>query len=314
MNLETETRHGYTIPSSMKKVWAVQMELLNKLLEVCEKHQLKIWADGGTLLGTVREHGYIPWDDDIDMAMLRDDYDKLISIAQKEFEAPYHFQSGYTEEKYPRGHAQLRKDGTAAINRYDIFQNFHQGIFIDVFVYDEVPDDKQELDSFINQIDKNLKDLKLFCDYKFSFLHPLISIQNYLIYHSIDKKGFHNAFKNFDELLKSKHGENVACVGFSLELNRFLRKKSLYENTVLLPFEDMMMPVPIGYDTILKTQYGDYMKPAKDSSYHGGFLVLDTEVSYEVYLPQLRIEEMQKRKKDVYMKLKNVFGQKKTNV
>lgn len=314
MNLETETRHGYTIPSSMKKVWAVQMELLNKLLEVCEKHQLKIWADGGTLLGTVREHGYIPWDDDIDMAMLRDDYDKLISIAQKEFEAPYHFQSGYTEEKYPRGHAQLRKDGTAAINRYDIFQNFHQGIFIDVFVYDEVPDDKQELDSFINQIDKNLKDLKLFCDYKFSFLHPLISIQNYLIYHSIDKKGFHNAFKNFDELLKSKHGENVACVGFTLELNRFQRKKTLYDKTIMMPFENIMMPVPIGYDTILKTQYGDYMKPAKDSSYHGGFLVLDTEVSYEVYLPQLRIEEMQKRKKDVYMKLKNVFGQKKTNV
>lgn len=308
MDLNEEIRNGYTISSKMKKVWAVQMELLKKLLEVCEKHHLRIWADGGTLLGTIREHGYIPWDDDIDMAMLRKDYDQLLEIAKDEFQSPFFFQSGYTEDNYPRGHAQLRKDGTAAINRYDIFQNFHQGIFIDVFVYDEVPDDKQELDSFINQIDKNLKDLKLFCDYKFSFLHPLISIQNYLIYHSIDKKGFHNAFKNFDELLKSKHGENVACVGFSLELNRFLRKKSLYENTVLLPFEDMMMPVPSGYDAILRTQYGDYMKPIKDPSYHGGFVALDTEKSYTEYIHQIRKDEINKRKMRVFNRMTAFFN------
>ena len=74
------------------------MELLKKLLEVCDKHHLRIWADGGTLLGTVREHGYIPWDDDIDMAMLRDDFDVLVKIAPKEFSHPYFFQFGYTEK------------------------------------------------------------------------------------------------------------------------------------------------------------------------------------------------------------------------
>ena len=81
MNLEPETRNGYYISADMKKVWAVEMQLLKKLLEVCEKHHLRIWAEGGTLLGAVRHHGYIPWDDDIDMAMLRDDYDKLQAIA-----------------------------------------------------------------------------------------------------------------------------------------------------------------------------------------------------------------------------------------
>lgn len=77
MNLEPETRNNYYISVEMKKVWAVEMQLLKKLLEVCEKHHLKIWAEGGTLLGAVRHQGYIPWDDDIDMAMLRDDYDRL---------------------------------------------------------------------------------------------------------------------------------------------------------------------------------------------------------------------------------------------
>lgn len=92
MNLDKEIRQGYEISSEMKKVWNVQMKLLKKLLEVCDKHHLKIWADGGTLLGTVRDHGYIPWDDDIDMVMLREDYDKLLEIAPKEFEEPFFFQ------------------------------------------------------------------------------------------------------------------------------------------------------------------------------------------------------------------------------
>lgn len=307
MDFNEEIRNGYKISAKMKSVWTVQMELLKKLLEVCEKNHLKIWADGGTLLGAVREHGYIPWDDDIDMAMLRDDYDKLLSIAQKEFQSPYHFQSGYTEEKFPRGHAQLRKDNTAAINLYDVFQDFHQGVFIDIFVYDELPDDENELVEFLNQIKRGLGQLKQYCDFHFSLLHPINSLRNYLVYQSIDKKGFHEAFREFDNLLKSKHGEDVACVGFTLELNRYQRKKTLYDKTIMMPFEDMMMPVPSGYDEILKTQYGDYMKPAKDPSWHGGFIALDTEMSYEVYLPQLRKEAKQQRRKELFKKLKSLI-------
>ena len=83
MNLETEVRRGYTIPAEMKRVWKVQIDLLKKLLEVCRKHNLHIWAEGGTLLGTVREQGYIPWDDDIDMVMLRDDYE--VSCSELDF-------------------------------------------------------------------------------------------------------------------------------------------------------------------------------------------------------------------------------------
>ncbi len=63
---------------------------------MCKKYNLKCWADSGILIGTVRYQGFIPWDDDIDMVMLREDYDKLVEVADKEFSASYFFQTIYS--------------------------------------------------------------------------------------------------------------------------------------------------------------------------------------------------------------------------
>ena len=81
MDMHEEIRNGYTVTAQMKRVWAIQMDMAKKLIEVCDRNGLKVWAASGTLLGCVRDRGFIPWDDDIEMVMLRDDYDKLVSIA-----------------------------------------------------------------------------------------------------------------------------------------------------------------------------------------------------------------------------------------
>lgn len=124
----------------------IQLLLLQELLKVCNEHNLKIFAAYGTLLGAIRHKGFIPWDDDIDMDMLRPDYDKLVSIAPKAFQPPLFFQEAHTDKNYFKGHAQLRYDGTTAIRPDDMNAPFHQGIFIDIFVMDAVPacDPKKE--------------------------------------------------------------------------------------------------------------------------------------------------------------------------
>ncbi len=284
MNLEEEVRRGYRIPIEMKKVWKVQMDLLKKLLEVCEKHNLKIWADGGTLLGAVREHGYIPWDDDIDMAMLRDDYDKLVAIAPREFNHPFFFQCGYSEKIYPRGHAQLRMDGTTAILPYPAFINTHQGIFIDIFPYDYMPDDQDELNALIDK--RNVTFKRLQCIASFDIRHPIHSAALFCYRHSFQKQ-----YKKFEDLFRNYHSRDcsrVCCLTFIADTDHFLREKDWYHNTVFFPFEDIQMPIPSGYHQILTKQYGEYMTPRQAGSYHGGFWKLDPTTSFLQYLPELK--------------------------
>lgn len=292
MNLEAEVRRGYTITGEMKRVWKIQMDLLKKLLAVCEKHHLKIWAEGGTLLGTVRDHGYIPWDDDIDMAMLRDDYDRLVAIAPDEFTHPYFFQCGLTERIYPRGHAQLRMDGTAAISHSDAFVHTHQGIFIDIFPYDAVPDNTEEKKRLIKERNKRMAFLLHLSSS--DPLHPIRTLGMVL-----RRPFFPHYFRRFENLLRSNSlsgNQHVACLGFTDDLKHYERDKNWYAETLYFPFEDMMMPVPSGYDQILSTQYGDYMVPRQAPTFHGGFWKLDPETPYESFLPELRVYCKQLRK------------------
>ncbi len=84
MNLEEEIRDGYKVTAEMKKLWSVQMDILEQIDKICKKHNITYYADGGTLLGAVRHKGFIPWDDDLDVQMYRDDLEKFCKVAKEE--------------------------------------------------------------------------------------------------------------------------------------------------------------------------------------------------------------------------------------
>ena len=290
VNLKAETRNDYYIDEKMKKVWNVELDLLSKLLEVCEKYNLKCYADAGTLLGAVRHKGFIPWDDDLDVAMFREDYDKLLQIAEKEFKNPYFLQTAYTDENYIRGHAQLRNSNTTAILKgekelgYDIAK-WNKGIFIDIFALDGVTNDPKKLEKQKRKVMFRKRLLTRYIlkgkgeTFKTKLAYAISSIMFKII-------PYRKYYAKIEDIFRNETVENnemVAPLNFIFETTKRMRKKSLYNDTVMLDFENIKIPAPAGYDEFLKQRYGDYMKPNKVSTTHGE-VFFDPDKSYKNYM------------------------------
>ena len=152
-----EVRSGYLVSAETKALWAVLLDLLVEYDRVCRKHNITYYLDGGTLLGAVRHKGFVPWDNDIDVIMTRREYDRLCQVADEEFAKPYFWQTNYTDLGSARRHGQLRNSLTTAILTSEMEEGeatgaFNQGVFMDIFILDEVPDDEAELRQFRDEL------------------------------------------------------------------------------------------------------------------------------------------------------------------
>ena len=271
----------------------IQLEITCHILDVCNRHGLKVWADWGTLLGTIREHGFIPWDDDIDLMMMRDDYEKLLLLADTEFKHPFFLQSVHNDRQYYRGHAQVRYDGTAAILPYDIDQPFHQGIFVDIFVYDNIPDEKGiRWKHSLRKARWAMKCLQTAYYSKFCLKTPIKTIKFIISRTATCLLGPKNIYRLFERQFTKWNDTDCECIACPTydykQIDRETKRKIWYDNTLMLPFEDIEMPVPAGYHDVLTTLYGEnYMQPRKESSGHGELLI-STDRPYQEVLKELR--------------------------
>lgn len=128
----------------IKEVKQIELEMFLKFDEICRKNDIKYFLGGGTFLGAVRHKGFIPWDDDIDVAMERKEYERFCRIAIKELPADMFLQNYHTEPNCGLVFAKIRKENTIMSEVYSHHIDMHQGIWIDIFPLDHIPDDSKK--------------------------------------------------------------------------------------------------------------------------------------------------------------------------
>lgn len=291
--LDEEVRDGYTVSSEMKKVWAVELDLLNEFMRVCHKHDIKFFASGGTILGAVRHKGFIPWDDDIDLMMMRSEYKRLCKIAQSEFKPPYFFQTEGTDPGSYRGHAQLRNSMTTAILKHEFHQRrkINQGIFIDIFPLDYVPNDflvRKDLLSRMRWYSRKCHEAQIKSyPWHFTFRRNVIALFINSIEHFFESRGKAaiKAKKYFLEREKiavsTKPSNHLLLTPFTVE--RWIYNVDDIRSSVDMPFEMLTIPVPVNYESVLNKTYGKWKEFVVGGSVHGG-VIFDTEKPYTYYL------------------------------
>lgn len=276
-----EVRNGFYIPTAIKQAWAATLDVLEEIDCVCEKHGIRYFADWGTFLGAVRHGGFVPWDDDLDICMLREDYDKFRAVADAELPSEFMIHDYERKENHWLFLARVVNNSKMCfdLEYLNAHNNFPWLAGVDIFIKDGLYDDEaeerardKEVLSIIatadalregslpkSALEKQVADLA----HKYKVNLPKLSMDEeskralaVALYALAEKQiarvpsgSTKLVGQVFPWVLKNGHsaGESSAW----------------YAKSVRLPFEDMTIPVPANYNEMLRSRYGNYCEIRK---------------------------------------------------
>ena len=263
-----EVREGFYISGMMKRYWATELSILSEIEKICEKHNIDWYADCGTLLGAVRHGGFIPWDDDLDICMLRDDWFRFFSVAEDELPKGYKILNLNKESQYEQAIGRIINTDSICFEKEHMirFYGCPYSVGIDIFPLDALSDDEKEE----KQRCERIKRINLAIRYagairesdEYEELLRLIEEEN----DAVLRRGEYLVWdlrilaeKN-SALYSTKDASYVALMPYWVETGNHKYPKGLYSCSISLPFEYTTIRVPARYDEVLKIEYGDYMK------------------------------------------------------
>ncbi len=279
--LESEVREGFYVPAKMKRCWASILDVLNEIAIICNRHDIKWWMDWGTMLGLVRHGGYIPWDDDIDISMMRADYDSFLKYAKTELPAEYSIANVYNNHDYIDSLSRVVNN--TKLKLAESFLNENHGFpyisGVDIMPIDYMPRDKKVLE----------EDRDLVCH-----LHGLAtSIDVDALYADVPDYHGNIAYlegklnrtfsrtkplaqqaeimcQNVLSRVRYEDADYAAQMGayYTREGFRAVFPKEYYERFIYLNYEFIEVPVPLHYDEMLRKVFGNYMKPYRAGGTH----------------------------------------------
>ncbi|SES00767.1 lipopolysaccharide cholinephosphotransferase [Butyrivibrio fibrisolvens] len=282
---ESEECCGFYITGMMKRLWAVQMNILSWIDEVCRKYGIHYIMDYGSMLGAVRHSGYIPWDDDLDIGMLRRDYNRFMGLVVGELPPYLSVKALFPEAVKPKEMIFGISNGTRLDTSPEFLERFYGCPYstgVDIFVYDRVPEDPEQFeyqDSLIRALDRLLMlqwevdDGSITEERRQEYKVIKESVENELDYSfSENENKSIQILRLLDiacSLCEDCGSKNVECREYSIYKGDKGFREEYFIDTIQLPFEGIMsVPVPRDYDTVLRNLYGEYMEQKMFTSSH----------------------------------------------
>lgn len=281
---------------SIIDVWYHELDMLYITDKICRKYEIKYFLSFGSLIGAMRHNGFIPWDDDIDICMLRNDYNRFMEVAPKELPDYLFLQNPNTDKDYYYRHAKLRNSNTTAIRASDLNNRFpfNQGIFLDIFPMDAVPNSK-----FLKTIQYvgcwiYYKYMYFGVQYDYSKNHPfygIIAAKFFrTIYRAIGLKRSHKYFEKWITMFNNRNHKQV-CVSSNFYHINYSKNKyydvKWFDKITDKSFEFINVCIPECYDDFLKLDYTkEWRIPKKVSSGHGS-VIFNTKLGSDEYLKKL---------------------------
>ncbi len=274
-----ELREGFFVDGIMKGVWAAQIEVLMEIDRICKRNEIQYFAGFGTLLGAVRHHGYIPWDDDIDITMKREDYQKVLAAALREMPAGWRTVNAYRDENSEEAFTRVVNGERVSLEE-GFLREFHgcpYVVGVDIFPLDYIPRDKNEEDVLYlilqhcfgvvwkvklgntEGLEQNLQEIEYMCNVRIDREKNLVRQMLLLM-------------DQLAGLYRSEEADKLALLMFRPDpgTRSYMQyKKEWFAESIPMPFENITIPVPAGYEELLKTIYGaDYMTPKRYGALH----------------------------------------------
>lgn len=279
----------------MNELQRIEFNILKECIKIIEKYDLKYFLVCGSALGAAKYQGFIPWDDDIDMALPRGDYNKFVEYAKEEL--PEHlFLQNYTTEKYfPLFGSKVRNKNTTYVERPHKKIPMNQGVFIDVFPLDGCPDDGNDIKQFEKTRKKLQRRTVVYVDYpRFSWSN-IKGIRTNIVWI------LNRTFRLYDDTSKYVRELNELFMRYPCDKGQYWRN---YGNSTSVSdispkwhfgegawamFEGLKVRIPENYDAYLTQKYGDWRAdlPEEQKAGHHYYEIMDLERPYTHYIEKL---------------------------
>ena len=268
----------------LPKLHNCQLIIAREIKRLCDKHNIKYFIIAGTLLGAIRHGGFIPWDDDMDVGMLREDYEKFLKVAKTELGEDFFLQTPETDKNYGLPFAKILLNGTRLVEA-TAGSNAKKGIFVDVFPFDVAPENEADRENHNKKTYFYKRLLLAKLNYNVCAKNDYVKRAVYFVLKIMSAFYSHDKLVNKLESEITRYNnsktEDIVNIGGAYGYKKETIKADWVRDTVEIPFEDMTISAPVDYIKYLETFYGDYMTPPPEDKRYNRHSI--TELDFGKY-------------------------------